>query len=90
MAENENRNSNKQRPVHEIRLGTVKAVIWANTVESGRVMHSVVPVRVYRDNAGNWHETHSLGRNDLLVAAKALDLAHTYIVEAERGQPAGE
>lgn len=88
MSEQGNSTSPKQRPAHEIRLGAVKAVIWANTLETGRVVHNVVPVRVYRDEQGNWRETHSLGRNDLLLAAKALDLAHTYIVDAERSPAA--
>lgn len=88
MSEQGNIASPKQRPVHEIRLGAIKAVIWANKLESGRVVHNVVPVRVYRDEPGNWRETHSFGRNDLLVAAKALDLAHSYVVDAEQSQAA--
>ncbi len=90
MSEQESSTSSKKRPAHEIRLGAVKAVIWANTLETGRVVHNVVPVRVYRDEQGNWQETHSLGRNDLLVAAKALDMAHSYVVEAERSPAADD
>lgn len=76
--------ASKNQPVQEIRIGAIKAVIWANKVSNNGTMHSVVPVRIYRDDAGQWHETHSLGRDELLTAAKVLDLAHSWIVEAER------
>jgi len=76
--------ASKNKPVHEIRMGAIKAVIWANPLSGGGVMHNVLPVRVYRDEQGAWHETHSLHRDDLLVAAKVLDQAHSWVVEAER------
>jgi len=77
-----NTKSSKNRPVHEIRIGAIKAVIWANKVTNG-TMHNVNLVRIYRDDEGNWHDTDSLGRDDLLVAAKVADMAHTWILETE-------
>jgi len=74
---------NKNQPVQEIRIGAIKAVVWGNKTTNG-VVHNVVPVRLYKDDNGDWQETHSLGRDDLLLAAKVLDAAHTWIVEAER------
>lgn len=72
----------KNRPAHEVRIGAIKAVIWANKVSNG-TMHNVNLVRIYRDDEGNWHDTDSLGRDDLLVAAKVADMAHTWILETE-------
>lgn len=69
------------KPAHSIRLGTIKAVIWANHVKRVGLIHNVNVVRIYRDDAGVWHDTHSFGRDDLLSAAKVLDLAHTWIHE---------
>lgn len=80
----ENPRASRNKPVHEIRIGALKVAIWANKVSNNGMMHNVVPVRLYRDEAGEWHETNSLGRDDLLVAAKVLDMAHSWIVEAER------
>lgn len=77
-----NTKSSKNRPVHEIRIGAIKAVIWANKVSNG-TMHNVNLVRIYRDDEGNWHDTDSLGRDELLVAAKVADMAHTWILETE-------
>jgi hypothetical protein len=41
-------------------------------------------VRIYKDQEDEWKETHSLGRDDLLLAAKVLDQVHSFIVEEER------
>ena len=40
------------RPVHELRLGKIKAAIWANDTESG-VRHNVTITRLYNDG-GKW------------------------------------
>ena len=39
------------KPVHEIRLGSVRAAIWANITQNG-VRHSVTISRSYR--VGRW------------------------------------
>lgn len=69
----------KNKPAHIIRLGTIKAVVWTNQGARSPVAHSVQLLRIWRDDAGTWHETTSLYRDDLLVAAKVLDLAHTWM-----------
>jgi len=72
------------RPVHEIRLGHVKAVIWANETEAG-IRHNVSVVRIYRDG-DKWATTQSFGRDDLPLLSKVADLAHTWIyVETQNG-----
>jgi hypothetical protein len=72
------------RPVHEIRLGHVKAVIWANQTDSG-VRHNVSVQRLYRDG-DTWATTDSFGRDDLPLLAKVADLAHTWIfIETQNG-----
>lgn len=70
------------RPFHELRSANLKAVVWENGTKHGP-MFSAVLVRVWRDDAGDWHETHSLGRDDLLLAAKLLDQAHTIVMREE-------
>lgn len=84
-----NRETTNQ-PVQEIRMGLIKAVVWANPTKSNGVMHNVSLSRIYRDANGDWQETQSLGRNDLLLAAKVLDAAHSFICskEQEREAPA--
>ena len=70
------------RPVHEVRYGSVRAVIWSNQTEHG-LMHNVTVSRSYqtKDGDGNdvWRDSETFGRDDLLVLAKALNDAHTFI-----------
>ena len=73
----------RQRPAHVIRLGRIKAVIWANSGLNG-VWYSVQVARVYKDQSGQWQQSDSFGRDDLLLAGKALDQAHTWVCEQNR------
>jgi len=69
----------KNKPIHEIRLHSVKAAIWENSVgETTR--HSVTFSRLYKDG-NEWKHTESYGREDLLVLSKLADLAHSWVCE---------
>ncbi len=69
------------RPVHEIRLGRIRAAIWENEGERG-TMHRVSVSKSYRVGE-EWKETNSFFRDDLPFVAKAIDLCHTWIYETE-------
>lgn len=58
-------------------------MVWKNDTRNG-IMFSTTLVRIYKDQEDEWKETHSLGRDDLLLAAKVLDQVHSFIVEEER------
>ena len=75
-----------QKPAHEIRIGAIKAVIWANDTQNG-TRHNVTFARLYRDDDG-WKESTSFGRDDLLLLAKVADKAHTWI--HEQGQQSAD
>ena len=67
------------KPVHEVRLGRVRAAVWENASAKG-VMHSVTFSRLYKDDAtGQWADSASFGRDDLLLLAKVADLAHSWV-----------
>jgi hypothetical protein len=74
------------RPVHEIRLGHVKAVIWANQTDKG-VRHNVTVARLFFSREGEkWETSDAFGRDDLPLLAKVADLAHTWIfIETQNG-----
>ncbi|MBI3411392.1 MAG: hypothetical protein HY040_23950 [Planctomycetes bacterium] len=77
--------STKTKPVHEVRFGRVKAVIWANKNGDGKVRHNVQVRRIYKeDGSSDWKSSDSLGRDDLLTAAKVLNTAHSWIHEHEQ------
>jgi hypothetical protein len=69
----------KQRPVHEVRLGRIKAAIWANETDNG-VRHNVTITRLYKDG-DEWKTSTSFGREELPLVAKVADLAHTWIYQ---------
>lgn len=67
----------KKRPVHEIRLGRIKAAIWENDTQNG-TRHNVTLSRLYKDG-DQWKDTTSFGRDDLPLVAKVSDQAHSRI-----------
>ncbi len=69
----------KQKPVHEIRLGRIKATIWESDTDNG-TRYNVAVNRLYKDG-DEWKQTTSFGRDDLPLVAKVADLAHTWIYE---------
>ena len=69
----------KQRPVHEVRLGRIKAAVWANETDAG-IRHNVTLARIYRDG-DTWKSSESFSRDDLPLVAKVADMAHTWIFE---------
>ena len=72
-------NKPKDKPVHEVRLGAIKAAIWKNDTANG-VRYNTTFSRLYKDREdGQWKSTDSFGRDDLLVLAKVADGAHTWI-----------
>jgi len=71
--------SEAKRPVHEVRLGRIKAAIWANTTENG-IRHNVTIARLYKDG-DDWKDSTSFGREDLPLVAKVADMAHTWVYE---------
>jgi len=77
MSTNASPMRNKTKPVHEVRLGAIKAAVWRNETENG-VRFNVTFSRLYKDG-DQWQSTDSFGRDDLLTVAKVADLAHSWI-----------
>lgn len=69
----------KPQPAQEIRMGSIKATIWENQTTAG-TRFNVNVSRIYKDGE-EWKQTESFGRDDLLLLAKVIDLAHTWIFQ---------
>lgn len=65
----------KRPPAHVVRLGCVKVTIWVNYTRDQKPFYSSVPCRVYRTGDGEWAQSTSFDRNDLLALAEACRLA---------------
>jgi hypothetical protein len=70
------------RPVEKVRIGNITAAIFENSGQKG-TFYSVKLERSYKEGE-TWKNSDSLGRDDLLVAAKALDKAHDRIIELQQ------
>ena len=87
-AQTEPEPANRQ-PVHEIRLGRVKAAIWANRTEDG-VRYAASPARLYKDDErGEWRSTHSYGRDDLLILAEVARQAAAWMFATSQNEDVG-
>lgn len=72
----------KQKPAHEIRLGKIRAAIWANTSDRGEVWFNVTVSRLYKDG-DRWQQTTSYRRDDLPLVSRVVNVAHIWIWEQE-------
>ena len=68
----------KQKPIQEIRLGRIRAAIWANQTEGRDVWFNVTVSRLYKDGE-QWKDTSSFRRDDLPIVAKVVDMAYAWI-----------
>lgn len=80
-------NNNVRRPVHEIRMGRIKAAIWENETQQG-TRHNVSISRLYRDGE-QWKDSTSFGRDDLPLVQKVADVAHIWIFANATSSPSG-
>jgi hypothetical protein len=67
----------KAKPIHEVRLGSIKAAVWKNDTENG-ARYNTTFARLYRDGE-EWKTSDNFGREDLLLLAKVADQAHSWI-----------
>ena len=71
-----------KKPVHEVRLGRIKAAIWENETQNS-TLHNVTLSRLYKDG-DQWKDSTSFGRDDLPLVAKVADLCHIWIFQQKR------
>ncbi len=78
----------RQKPIHQIRVGLLRAAVWQNDPEDRSPRFNVSITRAYKQGE-EWKESRSFTRDDLPVVAKLADLAFAWIVlQAADGQAA--
>ena len=70
-------------PAHVVLFGPIKVTIWRNQNGQTGQHFTAAPVRLYK-NGDKWVESQRFYRDDLLLLAKAADVAHTWICEQSR------
>lgn len=72
--------SNKNQPIHRIRIGAVSVAIFVNKTDDDKSFYNTQFDRSYRVE-DEWKHTRSFGKDDLLVVGKLADQAHSWITE---------
>ena len=67
----------KVKPVHQVRLGNIKAAIYKNDTESG-TQFNVTFERLFKKD-DEWQSSDSFGKGDLLQLGKEASEAHSWI-----------
>ena len=80
--------SSGNRPIHEIRLGRVRASIWMHSGNGQSNWHSVSITRLYQERE-KWKTSTSFGRDDLPVVSKAAEMAYAWIWKTKRERNVG-
>ena len=71
------KSESKAKPAHVVKLGKIQASVWANETKTGR-RYNVTACRLYQEN-GEWKRSDSFGRDELLCAARAFQVAYDWI-----------
>ena len=78
-------------PVFMKKVGNVKASVFRNESDAGRVYFNIAVVRRFRDNAGEWKDTHVLnGVADGLAAIECLRCSIDFVNQTEAGNHTDE
>jgi len=81
--------SNKVRPVEQVRYGGIKAAIWRNEGENG-AWFNITFQRLYKSEDGQWASTANFGRDDLLLLAKVANAVHSRVLQLLADERSGK
>ncbi len=70
--------ADKNRPVHQVRIGRVKAAIFENGDDAPRKVQFQT---LYKNEEDQWRGSQSFAREDLPLLIKVADQVHSYLYE---------
>jgi hypothetical protein len=77
--------ADRTKPVHEERIGRVKAVVWANQTSNG-VRHNVTFKRIFkREGSSAWEQSDNFGRDDLPLVMEVAKRAWLWVYAEGQG-----
>lgn len=71
-----------RKPIHELRLGTLRAMIWDNGGDDSESQFRICVSRISKGKNA-WKETHMLSPDDLPVAAAAMEMCYSWLWRRE-------
>jgi len=69
----------KHKPLHQIRIGSVRASIWEQRPDKGQPFLTVTVSQSYKDKSDQWQNGHSFSREHLDVLMDAILEAKEFI-----------
>ena len=72
----------KKKPVHQEKLGRVRASIWANKTERG-LLYSVTLSRSFKKGT-EWKNSSSFSREDFPLIARLLEASERWMLSAPK------
>ena len=73
-----------KKPIHEVRMGRIKAAIWENETENGN-RYNVTITRLYKNGDDEWKDSTSFDRDDLPLVEKVCHMTHLWIFSRAQG-----
>jgi hypothetical protein len=73
-----------KKPIHEIRLGRIKAAIWENETDNG-IRYGITLSRIYKNGKDEWKDSTSFGRDDLPLVEKVCHMTLLWIFSHSQG-----
>ena len=73
----------KNKPAHKVRLGSLSVTIWENAFDEGRPTYRAYIVKSYRDHKGDWQETSAFRPDDLVLVSDLARRAADWILARE-------
>jgi hypothetical protein len=77
----------RQKPLHEIRLGRVRATVWENRGEKG-IYRKTTFSKLYKGKDNKWQDTGSFDKEDLLLLAEVARQT-AYVLYREKPEEEG-
>ena len=68
----------KNRPVHQVRIGRIKAAVFENGDDAPRKVQFTA---LYKDEEDKWRGSQSFTREDLPLLIKVADRVHSYLYD---------
>jgi|NGEPerStandDraft_6_1074524.scaffolds.fasta_scaffold66608_3 hypothetical protein len=79
----------KNQPILRVDCYPIVAAIWRNKNAEGDAFYSATFQRKYKDKEGKHRSSGNFSTSDLLLLAKAADIAHTQMLGFQESDRAG-
>ena len=77
---------NNDKPIKTLQDGTLKATVWRNVSNDGKVFYPVQFSRGYTDENDEWHDSGSFTNSQLLRLSRLAAQAYDAVIELKASE----